>query len=78
MEKDKNFGMGKDHPVAWYRRLEKGRTFYTSIGHDASLETRSICKDVGECCKRGLGCNADISPQPGYFSEIGEESKAVL
>jgi type 1 glutamine amidotransferase len=34
--KDKNFGMGKDHPVAWYRIIGRGRTFYTSIGHDAS------------------------------------------
>ncbi len=34
--KDKNFGMGKDHPVAWYRNVGKGRTFYTSIGHDAT------------------------------------------
>lgn len=31
---DKNFGMGKDHPVAWYRSAGKGRTFYTFIGHD--------------------------------------------
>lgn len=34
--KDKNFGMGKDHPVAWYRETGKGRTFYTSIGHNAT------------------------------------------
>lgn len=34
--KDKNFGMGKDHPVAWYRVTGKGRTFYTSIGHNAT------------------------------------------
>jgi uncharacterized protein len=34
--KDKNFGMGKNHPVAWYRVTGKGRTFYTSIGHDAA------------------------------------------
>ena len=33
---DKNFGMGRDHPVAWYRATGKGRTFYTSIGHDAT------------------------------------------
>jgi hypothetical protein len=32
---DKDFGMGKDHPVAWYRAVGKGRTFYTSIGHGA-------------------------------------------
>lgn len=31
---DKNFGMGKDHPVAWYKSTGKGRTFYTSMGHD--------------------------------------------
>ena len=34
--KDKNFGMGKDHPVAWCHALGKGRTFYTSMGHDAT------------------------------------------
>jgi type 1 glutamine amidotransferase len=33
--KSKNFGMGKDHPVAWYGSAGKGKTFYTSIGHDA-------------------------------------------
>jgi hypothetical protein len=33
--KDKNFGMGKDHPVAWYRAAGKGKTFYTSMGHNA-------------------------------------------
>lgn len=34
--KDKNFGMGKDHPVTWYKSVGKGRTFYTSMGHDGS------------------------------------------
>ncbi len=33
--KDKNFGMGKYHPVAWYRTVGKGKTFYTSMGHNA-------------------------------------------
>jgi type 1 glutamine amidotransferase len=33
---NKNFGMGKEHPVAWYRETGKGRTFYTSMGHDAT------------------------------------------
>jgi uncharacterized protein len=31
---DKNFGMGKDHPVAWHKTAGKGKTFYTSMGHD--------------------------------------------
>lgn len=35
--KDKDFGMGKDHPVAWYRRIGQGRTFYTSIGHNSTV-----------------------------------------
>lgn len=34
--KDKDFGMGSDHPVAWYRNVGSGRTFYTSIGHNAA------------------------------------------
>jgi type 1 glutamine amidotransferase len=34
--KDKGFGMGEDHPVAWYKSTGKGKTFYTSLGHDAS------------------------------------------
>lgn len=34
--KDKDFGMGKDHPVAWYRSVGNGKTYYTSMGHDAS------------------------------------------
>lgn len=32
----KDFGMGKDHPVAWYKQVGKGRTFYTSMGHDGT------------------------------------------
>lgn len=32
--KDKNFGMGSEHPVAWYKRVGKGRAVYTSMGHD--------------------------------------------
>jgi type 1 glutamine amidotransferase len=35
--RDKNFGMGKHHPVAWFRTVGKGRTFYTSLGHDGSV-----------------------------------------
>jgi len=29
--KDKNFGMGKDHPVAWSHTVGKGKTFYTFV-----------------------------------------------
>lgn len=35
--RDKNFGMGNYHPVAWYRTVGKGKTFYTSMGHSAEV-----------------------------------------
>ncbi|HRF33403.1 MAG TPA: ThuA domain-containing protein [Cyclobacteriaceae bacterium] len=34
--KSKNFGMGKEHPVAWYKDVGEGHTYYTSLGHDAT------------------------------------------
>ncbi len=33
LESGKNFGMGENHPIAWYKEVIKGKTFYTSIGH---------------------------------------------
>jgi len=30
-----NFGMGEHHPVAWFKDIGQGRSFYTSIGHTA-------------------------------------------
>lgn len=33
---DKDFGMGETHPVAWSRNVGEGRTFYTSLGHNAA------------------------------------------
>jgi type 1 glutamine amidotransferase len=29
--------MGKDHPVAWYHTVEKGRVFITSLGHNGEM-----------------------------------------
>jgi type 1 glutamine amidotransferase len=36
LESDKDFGMGKNHPVAWYKNIEEGKAFYTSMGHMGS------------------------------------------
>ncbi|MFT4074285.1 MAG: ThuA domain-containing protein [Asticcacaulis sp.] len=30
-------GMGKNHPVAWYHRFEKGRVFVTTLGHNVEM-----------------------------------------
>lgn len=35
--RDKDFGMGHYQPVAWYRNVGRGKTFYTSMGHDAAV-----------------------------------------
>lgn len=34
---DKDFGMGKAHPVAWYKEVGLGRTYYTSLGHSGAI-----------------------------------------
>ncbi len=34
--KDYDFGIGKDHPVAWYKDIGEGRSYYTSIGNTAA------------------------------------------
>ncbi len=33
---DKDWGMGGDHPVAWYRPVDRGRAFYSALGHQAA------------------------------------------
>jgi type 1 glutamine amidotransferase len=33
----RNFGMGKYQPVAWLRTVGQGKTFYTSMGHNAAV-----------------------------------------
>nr|WP_315399090.1 ThuA domain-containing protein [uncultured Duganella sp.] len=30
-------GMGRDHPVAWYHQVEKGRVFVTALGHNGEM-----------------------------------------
>ncbi|AVR97851.1 hypothetical protein C9I28_21085 [Pseudoduganella armeniaca] len=30
-------GMGRDHPVAWYHRVEQGRVFVTTLGHNGEM-----------------------------------------
>ncbi len=49
--KDKNFGMGKVHPVAWYTNVGKGRTFYTSMGHSKEVWNN---KDFVKMIEQGI------------------------
>ena len=32
---DREWGMGEDHPIAWYNSVGEGRTFYSAMGHQA-------------------------------------------
>ncbi|MFP4096096.1 MAG: ThuA domain-containing protein [Cyclobacteriaceae bacterium] len=32
----KDWGMGEDHPIAWYKEKGKSRTFYSAMGHTAA------------------------------------------
>lgn len=38
----KDFGMGEVHPVAWYKKVGGGSTFYTSMGHDAQTWDKTV------------------------------------
>jgi type 1 glutamine amidotransferase len=35
--KDKNFGMGKYHPIAWVKKVGMGKMLYTSMGHSKEV-----------------------------------------
>jgi type 1 glutamine amidotransferase len=37
-----DLAMGDPHPIAWHRRLEAGRCFYTALGHDASAYSDEV------------------------------------
>jgi hypothetical protein len=53
--KDKKFGMGKEHPVAWYNTVEKGKTFYTSMGHAGSIwKEENFLKLIENALKWGV------------------------
>lgn len=50
--KDKDFGMGDDHPIVWYKELPGGgRSFYSALGHsgEAFAEERLL-----ELLKKGI------------------------
>lgn len=35
LQRDKTYGMGKDHPIVWYNYIGQGRSLYSSMGHTA-------------------------------------------
>jgi len=46
--REKDFGMGAVHPIAWYKSVGQGRAFYTSIGHTAEAFKKSEIIDMLE------------------------------
>ena len=46
---DKDFGMGDDHPIVWYKCLpNEGRTFYSAMGHTGESFQEPIHLDILE------------------------------
>ncbi len=49
---DKDFGMGDDHPIVWYKELAGGgRSFYSALGHSGGAFAE---EKVLELLKRGI------------------------
>lgn len=46
---DKDFGMGKEHPIAWTKTTGQGRSFYTSMGHTgATFDNKNMISMITE------------------------------
>ncbi len=46
---DKDFGMGADHPIVWYKCLpNNGRTFYSAMGHTGASFSEPMNLDLLE------------------------------
>ncbi len=61
--KDKDFGMGKDHPIAWYKCLPKGgRTFYSAMGHNGNAFQDQFTKNILETSMKWAGKLTDSCP----------------
>ncbi|MEM1124231.1 MAG: ThuA domain-containing protein [Bacteroidota bacterium] len=49
LAKDKDFGMGEDHPIVWYKCLPNGgRTFYSAMGHMGSSFAEEVHLEILE------------------------------
>lgn len=49
LENSKDFGMGADHPIIWYKCLPNGgRTFYSAMGHTGESFSEAIHLDILE------------------------------
>ncbi len=48
--KDKDWGMGEDHPMIWRRKVGRGKSVYSAFGHDATnynhQKYREILKEM--------------------------------
>ena len=53
--KSKDFGMTDDHPVAWYKEVSGGRTFYTSLGHTKEAVSSQMFTEMLEAAIKWAG-----------------------
>ncbi len=58
--------MGADHPIAWCRRVGKGRMWYTAMGHTESSFSEPLFLQhlLGGILTVREGASADFAPKP--------------
>ena len=64
------------YPATWVRRHEKGRVFYTSMGHREDIWTNPIFQDIltgGVTCALG-DAPADVTPNLTQVAPAGPKT----
>jgi type 1 glutamine amidotransferase len=46
--KDKDWGMGEDHPIIWRRKVGKGKSVYSAFGHDETTYNHQKYQEILE------------------------------
>ncbi len=67
----KDMRMGSDHPIVWQRCVDKGRAFYSAMGHTAE----SFSTDVQhiEMIKRAIEWTAGLAPNECHDTKIVDD-----
>jgi hypothetical protein len=58
--------MGADHPIAWCQQIDRGRSWYTAMGHTAESYAEPLCSIcwVGLKAPPALPATAGLSLHP--------------
>ncbi|MCJ8167488.1 ThuA domain-containing protein [Pontibacter sp. E15-1] len=69
---------GDNHPIAWYKEFEGGRTFYTGLGHtDESYQDADFMKHVLGGIKYAMGKNENLDYEKAASQRVPESDRFV-